>query len=122
MSARTLAALFLALGAGAAAAQGVPDPTRPPPGWLPHDPKAPKVEAQKEGAEPVQLLLVGPTRRFAIVRGDLVGDKTAGTRLVEIKRNDLVVQTERGKETLHLFPDVQKTTPKESATGERNKK
>jgi len=111
-----------------AGAQGISDPTRPPPGWLPEDPKAPAkaaapVGAEGTGGEPVQLLLVGKTRRFAIVRGELVGEKTAGTKLLGVKRNDVVVQGERGRESLNLFPDVEKTPPrKPGGMGTKDKK
>jgi len=112
-----LAALtLLACGAGGARAQALNDPTRPPPGWLPVDPKAVVAkEAKAEGAEsgvPVSILLVGPTRRFALVNGEMIGDKGKGTRIVDVKRNDVIVQSERGRETLNLFPDVKKTPPK----------
>jgi len=111
------------LHAAAAAAQGLNDPTRPPPGWLPSDPRLPtSVKAAEPGGAPVQLVLVGPTRRFAIVRGELVGDK-GSTRIVDVKRNDLVVQTDRGRETFSLFPDVQKTEPrKRPGLGEKEQK
>ena len=100
--------------AALASAQGLSDPTRPPPGWLPGDPKAPKAAAA-EPAEPVQLLLVGRTRHFAIVRGDLIDEKGKGNRIVGIHRNEVIVQSDRGRETLNLFPDVQKTPPKKPA-------
>ena len=125
---RVLMGLLAGAGMGIAAAQGISDPTRPPPGWMPVDPskvstKAPEKAEGSAGGEPVQLLLVGKTRRFALVRGDLVGEKTAGTKLVEIKRNDVVVSSERGRETLNLFPDVQKTAPKKQpGLGEKDRK
>jgi hypothetical protein len=108
----------------AAHAQGMSDPTRPPPGWLPPDPTKPEAAAKAEGSggEPVQLLLVGPKRRIAIVRGEIVGDQAKGPK-VEVKRNDIVVSTDRGRETLNLFPDVEKTPPKkQSGIGNKDKK
>jgi hypothetical protein len=101
------------------AAQGIVDPTRPPPGWLAGesskaDPKAP-AKTEEAGSVPVQLLLVGKTRRYAIVRGELVGEKTGETKLVEVKRNDVTVQSEKGRETLNLFPDVEKAPPRKPA-------
>src|SRR5688500_3188728 len=89
----------------AAAQQGIADPTRPPPGWLPVDPNAAKAEpgappkVEDRTSVPVQLLLVGKTRRYAIVRGELIGEKTGETKLVEVKRNDVTVQSDRGRET-----------------------
>ena len=99
-------------GLAAAQAQGLPDPTRPPPGWLPRDPKAAVVSEARDNEAPVQLVLMGKTRRFAIVRGEIVGESGKGARLIEIRRNDLVVQSDKGRETLSLFPDVQKTPPR----------
>jgi hypothetical protein len=103
---------LLATGIPDAGAQAMIDPTRPPPGWMPGENTAKVEKSQGSSTEPVQLLLVGKTRRFAIVRGDLVGDKTRGTRLVEVKRNDIVVRSDAGRETLNLFPDVKKTPPR----------
>lgn len=120
-----LATLLVLAAAPATAATGITDPTKPPPAWMPVDPKAAtkKVEIEEVGP-PVQILLVGPTRRFALVRGELAGDKTSGTRLLDVKRNDVIVQSERGRETLNLFPDVQKTAPRKPAgiLGNKDKK
>lgn len=117
MTRRALLGLLATGHVAFAAAQGISDPTRPPPGWIPVDKDAkPEARAEGSGSEPVQLLLVGKTRRYAIVRGELVGQKTTGTKLVEVKRNDVVVQSaDRGRETLNLFPDVQKTPPRKPA-------
>jgi hypothetical protein len=110
---------LLAAGCSAALAQGIADPTKPPPAFMPGASTPSRVEQRAEasgsGSEPVQLVLVGKTRRYALVNGELVGDKTPGTKLVEVKRNELVVQTDKGRETLNLFPDVQKTPPKKRA-------
>ena len=111
----TSALLGIGLGyASVASAQALNDPTRPPPGWLPNDPRVPAAAGVSTEGEPVKLVLVGPTRRFAIVRGELVGDKPSA-KIVELKRNELVVQTGNGRETYNLFPDVQKTPPKKRA-------
>ena len=92
--------------------QNIPDPTKPPAGWGPTDKAARATSEPKDTEAPVQLVLSGKTRRFAIVRGDLLGDSGKGSRVIEIRRNDVVVQTDKGRETLSLFPDVQKTPPK----------
>jgi len=115
---RALAAIALLALALGAHAQGIVDPTKPPPGWMPGETKAtpskPK-EAEEAGDVPVQILLVGKTRQYAVVRGALTGDKKSDLKLVEVKRNDIVVQSENGRETLNLFPDVKKTPPKKQA-------
>ena len=116
-------ALLLAQAPSASAQGGLVDPTRPPTGFS-ATPLANVTKAEPgETGSPVSVLLVGPTRRFAIVRGDLVGDKTAGMRIVEIKRNDVVVQSEKGRESLNLFPDVLKTPPmQQPGMGNKDKK
>jgi hypothetical protein len=116
----TSAAILVACAiATSAAAQGLVDPTRPPPAFMPLDPKAPvqSTSRKTDGLSdvPVQLLLVGKTRRFAIINGELVGEKTPGTKIVATKGNGLTVESERGRETLNLFPDVQKTPPRKQA-------
>jgi len=122
---RLLASALLLAGVPAAWSQGVTDPTRPPPGWSPNAVAvaAAKAETVQETGSPVSILLVGQTRRFAIVRGEVIGDKTPGTRIVEIKRNDVVVQSDKGRESLNLFPDVEKTPPKKQpGMGNKDKK
>ena len=108
--------VFLTCSAEATWAQALNDPTRPPPAWMPPDPKAAPVKGATaettDSGVPVSILLVGPTRRFALVNGEMIGDKGKGTRIVDVKRNDVIVQSERGRETLNLFPDVKKTPPK----------
>jgi hypothetical protein len=118
--------MALMAGVTGATAQGIVDPTKPPPGWMPVDPKVaaakakPKGESDDQASVPVSILLVGPTRRFALVRGEVVDNKSPGAKIVEVKRNDVVIQTERGRETLNLFPDVEKTSPRKR-TGMGNK-
>jgi hypothetical protein len=114
--------ILLIAGASGAAAQGIVDPTKPPTGWMPVDPKAAAAQAKPKSADgeeqasvPISILLVGPTRRFALVRGEAVDNKSPGTKIVEVKRNEVVIQTDRGRETLNLFPDVEKTPPRKRA-------
>ena len=109
----------------AIAAESVLDPTRPPPEWLAVQEKAKtgKEAAAEMPQQPVQLVLSGPTRRFAIVRGELVGsgkDPNA-PRLVELKRDEMTIETKDGKETLNLFPGIEITPVKPSAGAAPNK-
>ena len=117
-----LLALVASGGLTVASAQGLADPTRPPDAWLPTDPKAAAksdpaapAKADEPGMPPLQLLLVGKTRRYAIVRGELVGEKAGEVRLVEVRPTDVTVQSERGREKLSLFPDVEKSPPRKPA-------
>jgi hypothetical protein len=105
----------------AAWAQGVHDPTRPPQELLGAAKPPPSADADKKadaalapGVAPVQLLLVGPTRRFAIIRGQLydVGPKSKDARLVEVHPDEIVIRTSEGSENLRLYPDVEKQVAK----------
>ena len=124
MKAHFILAMTLLAPAPAIAAESVPDPTRPPPEWLAvQEPKAAKEAAAEMPQQPVQLVLSGPTRRFAIVRGELVGsgkDRNA-PRLVELKRDEMTIETKDGKETLNLFPGIEITPVKPSAGAAPNK-
>src|SRR5688572_16460581 len=98
--------------------QGLADPTHPPAEGPRADPKAPgpggaKPQPRPEDvANPIQLVLVGKTRRYALVRGELVGEKAGETKLIEVGPTDVTVESDRGRETLSLFPGVEKTPPR----------
>ncbi len=106
----------LALGCFSAAwAQALPDPTRPPAAWLAAQAKAAPGTAMAGVAEPesvprLQSLLIGPSRRYAIIEGQLVGvgDTFGDARVVEVRPTEVVLRSERGTQTLKLFPDVEK--------------
>ena len=109
----------------AAWAQPILDPTRPPPDWLPTKPGAEGIaspSAANGGEAPPQLqsLLVSSSRRFAIIEGQLltVGDAFRDSRVVEVRSTEVLLRSERGTQTLKLFPDVQlhpaKTVAKKS--------
>jgi hypothetical protein len=88
------------------------DPTRPPQAWLAAQPKvagAPAA-ADQEAAPQLQSLLIGPSRKYAIIDGQLlgVGDTFKDARVVAVKPAGVVLRSERGSETLKLFPDVDK--------------
>ena len=92
--------------------QGLSDPTRPPPAFLAALPKAPgtAAAAEPEVVPQLQSLLIGPSRRYAIIEGQLlgVGDSFKGARVVAVRPAGVVLRSERGTETLRLFPDVEK--------------
>jgi hypothetical protein len=114
---RTALALLLAALSSGAHAQALLDPTRPPDAWLAAE-AARKNPASKSVAKateeqkqaPVQLVLSGPTRRFAIVRGELVGagSEPNASRLIELKPGEVVIESKEGRETLEVFPGVEK--------------
>jgi hypothetical protein len=108
-----IAALTLVLGClSPALGQVLSDPTRPPQAWLAAQPKA---EGTLSAAEPdivpqLQSLLIGPSRRYAIIEGQLlgVGDKFKDAHVVAVRPAGVVLRSERGTQTLRLFPDVEK--------------
>lgn len=56
-----------------------------------------------------QLILIGPSRRQALIGGRLVreGEMYEGGKIVAVRPSEVVLQSpERGKETLSLYPDV----------------
>jgi hypothetical protein len=96
-------------------AQTSGDPTKPPPAWLALQPKAPgaaavEVEAGTPGA---QIVVVGPTRKFAMVDGHAVrtGETYKGSKLLVIGSDGLIWQTEGRRELTSMSPSVQKTDP-----------
>ena len=104
--------------------QALLDPTRPPAAWMPSQARAPGARAQPGSPDdelasppPVQLLLVGATRKYAIVRGELVGvgERSGSTKLIDVKPTEVIVQSDRGLETLSLFPDVVKSPAKQGS-------
>ncbi len=95
--------------------QTLADPTRPPAAWLAAQAKAAPGTATAGGAEPesaprLQSLLIGPSRKYAIIEGQLVGvgDTFKDARVVAVRPTEVVLRSERGTETLRLFPDVEK--------------
>ncbi len=103
----------LALGCLAPAwGQALSDPTRPPREWLaalPKDAGAPSA-AEEDVSPRLQSLVLGPSRKYAIIDGQLVGvgDRFNDARVVAVRPAGVVLRSERGTETLKLFPDVEK--------------
>jgi hypothetical protein len=94
--------------------QVLSDPTRPPQAWLAAQPKAAgapaAAEQEQEVVPQLQSLLIGPSRRYALIDGQLVGvgDRFKDARVVAVKPAEVVLRSERGTQTLRLFPDVEK--------------
>jgi hypothetical protein len=108
----SLAALLALMCAAPAHAQA--DPTRPAPAWLAAQPRAPGSEAPAEARTPdVQIMVIGPARRFAIVNGEAVyaGELHNGAKLVGIEHGGVVWQRAGTQEKSSMSPGVQKTEP-----------
>lgn len=108
----SLAALLASTCAATAYAQA--DPTRPAAAWLAAQPRAAGSEAPVEARTPeVQIVVIGPARRFAIVNGEAVyaGETRNGAKLVDIEHGGVVWQRAGGQEKSSMSPGVQKTEP-----------
>lgn len=92
--------------------QVLSDPTRPPQAWLDAQPKgagAPSA-VEQEATPQLQSVLIGPSRKYAIIDGQLVGvgDTFKDARVVAVRPAGVVLRSKRGTQTLRLFPDVEK--------------
>ena len=92
--------------------QGLSDPTRPPQVWLDAQPKLAGAPSMFEQEAPphLQSLLIGPSGRYAIIDGKLVGvgDTFNDARVVKVSPSEVVLHSQRGIQTLTLFADVEK--------------
>jgi len=98
--------------------QPLSDPSRPPPAYLAAPPKGAGTSAAEIERPPqLQSLLIGPSRKYAIIDGQLVGvgDAFRDGRVVAVTSAGVVLSSERGKETLSMFPNVQKHPVKPAA-------
>lgn len=108
--------------AGAASAEVLVDPTRPPTALIPAH-----VLAAGETTGPVlQSVLVSRGRRIAIISGKEVREKEKfnGARVVRISDTEVILRNGRQVQTLRLFPDVGKqkaSTGKQYTAGKRSK-
>lgn len=103
------------------------DPTRPPQIWLEANGIMLATTTQ-EAPTGVQLIKIGPTKKFALVNGQIVmpGKIFNGSKVVDIKPDGVV--TQNASRSLKLLPAVRKNvvsskSPKESRDKEvKNKK
>ena len=98
-------ALTLVLAAAPAAAQSLPDPTRPPPEAAVAPGETPA--APLSTGPQLQSVLVGEHgREVAVIDGQTVrvGDKIDGARLVRVGKDEAVLQRGATRVVLHLFP------------------
>jgi MSHA biogenesis protein MshK len=91
-----------------AAAESLPDPTRPAIdliGGAGGAADAAPVEAAPQG---LQSIIISPQYRAAIINGETVrlGGKSGDSRLVEVRENSVVLQNAQGRRVIELFPKV----------------
>ena len=80
-------------------AQTLDDPTKPPA----------ELSARPGGvANPLESIIISPTRRAAIINGQMVelGGEAGDVRLIEVNESGVVLQGAKGREVLTLFPNV----------------
>lgn len=95
-------------------AQSSGDPTRPPPAWLALQPRLPGAPVEVERGTPgAQIVIVGPSRKFAMVDGQAVypGETYRGSKLLGIGHDGVTWQTDGHREKTSMSPAVQKTDP-----------
>ncbi|MFN3396916.1 MAG: hypothetical protein ACK4ZS_00095 [Sulfurimicrobium sp.] len=88
----------------ALAAEALPDPTRPPAeAGLTGDVAA-------AGGPLLQSVKIAPGRRMAVISGRLLaqGERFGEARLVSIGESEVVLLGPEGRQTLKLFPNVEK--------------
>lgn len=102
-------AIYAALGwaaAQAAAAESLPDPTRPA-----QEAGFPAGASAAQDAGPVlQSVKIAPGRRTAVISGQLLaeGGRFGAARVVSISESEVVLLGPEGRQTLKLFPGVDK--------------
>lgn len=110
---RIITALIAAVASAATQAAPFADPTRPP------------NAASETAAGPaaavagprLESVLIAPNRRIAVISGRAVplGGKYGEARVVRISESEVVLQNGDQRETLKLFPDVEKKSPRARA-------
>lgn len=98
-------------------AEELPDPTRPP-----AELGAPQAQAAAPKESGLQSVYISPTRRAAIIGGQMakLGEKVGDAKLVEVNESGVVLQGPEGRRALALFPGVE--LKKKTAAPERKNK
>ena len=102
--------LIIALFSVAAAAEELPDPTRPPTS-LTAPVAAPASGVPEIRPARLQSILISKTRRSAIIDGESVelGGKYGDAKLIEVNEGSIVLRGAQGRQVMTLFPDVKIT-------------
>jgi MSHA biogenesis protein MshK len=98
----------LVLTALPAHAQTLADPTQPPPESRLLAPGAADAPVVSSGPQLQSILIGARGREVAVIDGQTLrkGDKINGAVLVQIGKNQVVLQQGRAKQVLTLFPDT----------------
>lgn len=92
--------------ASALAAEVLPDPTRPP---LEASVEAPGMAVVTTGPV-LQSVMIRPGRRAAVISGQLLaeGERFGDSKLIRISEGEVILAGPGGRQTLKLFPGVEK--------------
>jgi MSHA biogenesis protein MshK len=107
----TALAVALTVFSGVAAAQSIKDPTRPPAGLGAAGEQA---SAQAPAGGPVlQSVMLSPTRRAAIISGQLVsrGETYGDAVLTEVAEDHVVLSRGGSVQVLKMYPGAEKKYP-----------
>lgn len=98
-------ALILGCLASLAFAETLPDPTRPP-----QEAGLTGAVAAVHSGPVLQSVKISPGKRMAVISGQLltVGDSLGEAELIKITESEAVLSGPEGRQTLALFPDVEK--------------
>ena len=106
---KMLLAVLLLSAPQIAAAEPLPDPTRPAID-LTSSGTGGVADVVPDDAVPrgLQSIIISPQYRAAIINGETVsmGGKYGDSRLVEVRENSVVLQNAQGRRVLELFPKV----------------
>jgi len=91
----------------AALSQAMTDPTRPPGAYATGDPDA---GGEAGGGPVLQSVMISPTRKAAIISGEMVklGEKFGDAVLVKVAENEVVLKTGDATQVLKMYPGVEK--------------
>lgn len=104
------AGILATVAIGAAAAEILQDPTRPPASLFAAAEGDAATVAATNSAYVLQSVLIGAGRRSAIIGGRqlAIGERLGGYTLVRIAETEVLLQGPEGSRTLKLFPGVDK--------------
>ncbi len=91
-----------------AAADSLPDPTRPAIDLSAGTGGAVETAPAEAAPQGLQSIIISPQYRAAIINGETVrlGGRSGDSRLVEVREGSVVLQNAQGRRVLELFPRV----------------
>lgn len=103
---------------GAALAQGLPDPTRPP--AILSAPASMPTGGPADSGPVLQSILRSPQRQVAIISGQTVPlhGKFGEQTLIRMTETEVVLSNGKQQQTLKLFPDFEKKSSPNRAKGD----